>query len=139
VPLPDLSAVLGDGWSFTARGVLGEMNLAQITGAAPLDVASADALSAARWTNEAATGWGGDTWQIYSRGGDRATVLATVWDTTKDAEEFEAGLPPVEGRRSWRRGDAVVLVAGAGAAEQKLADAALAAAQPAPPPKTGGP
>jgi hypothetical protein len=138
VPLPDLSAALGDGWSFTARGVLGEMNLAMLTGAAPIDVASADALSAARWTNQAAAGWGGDTWQIYSRGGDRATVLATVWDTTKDAEEFEAGLLPVEGRRSWRHGDAVVLVAGADGASSRLADAALAAAQPVPAPKNPG-
>jgi hypothetical protein len=67
---------------------------------------------AAAWTNEAAAGIGGDAYQHYSNGAKGETVLATVWDTEKDAAEFEKALRPLSGRRAYRRGAAVVVVAG---------------------------
>ena len=45
-----------------------------------------------RWTNAAAAGWGGDLWHYYVKNGQGATVLATLWDTARDAGEFEAAL-----------------------------------------------
>jgi hypothetical protein len=113
VSLPDLSSSLGAAWSLVERGNLGELNLAILVGIAPIDLASPDAVLPERWTNEAAAGWGGDAWQLYASGDRRATILATLWDSAKDAEEFERALTPLEGRKAFRSGDAVVLVAGA--------------------------
>lgn len=80
------------------------------------------------WTNVAASGWGGDRWQLYRHGDDTVTVLATVWDTEKDAREFRKGLPRPLRRTSLMERDAVVLVAGeAGDRARALAREALRA------------
>ena len=74
----------GPRWSLAGHGTLGELNLALLT-EAPTPAATADALMAAAWTNEAAAGIGGDAYQHYSNGAKGETVLAR-WDTVKDAE-----------------------------------------------------
>src|SRR5262249_24140774 len=60
----DEASLLGEGWSLSSSGVLGELNLALLCGATnpPLDSLSAGDPSA--WTNECAAGWGGDAWQL---------------------------------------------------------------------------
>jgi hypothetical protein len=46
-----------------------------------------------RLTFDASEGWGGDRWLLLGRGdADRALVLATVWDTEGDAQEFLAAV-----------------------------------------------
>jgi hypothetical protein len=111
VDLPDLSGILGPGWKREATGDLGELTIALITGLDPGDPTSTDQ-PLERWTNAAATGWGGDRWALYRNGERAVTVLATVWDTDRDAGEFEAALRLPAGARTKRRGDAVVVVAG---------------------------
>jgi hypothetical protein len=113
VVLPDLAATLGEGWSLRAEGELGELLLALLTepaGAPPSD--PTDFGDTARWTNPAATGWGGDRWQHYRRGDRSVTLLATLWDSERDAREFRAALPRSLRRAAARRGDAVILAAG---------------------------
>ncbi|HLA76994.1 MAG TPA: hypothetical protein VJU18_05375, partial [Vicinamibacteria bacterium] len=112
VVLPDLAKVLGAEWSLAGQGKLGELNLALLVGAGTPVGNTPDALSAAAWTNQAASGVGGDVYQHYSKGTEGVTVLATVWDTEQDAGEFEKALGSLPGRRAWRRGAAVVVVAG---------------------------
>ena len=104
------------------------MILAILTGP-DIDVLDPTALRDARgWTNPAASGWGGDVWQHYRRGDDGVTVLATVWDTRKDAREFQGALPDSLRRAVVAKGDAVVVVAGvAGDRASKVAREALRA------------
>ena len=131
VTVPDLAATLGEGWKLAGEGRLGELTIAVMTGAAAVDFNSVEAAMPARWTNEAASGWGGDRWQVYAAGDRHATLLATVWDTPKDASEFEAAVMSHEAgasRRHWRQGDAVIVVAGdAGDRAEALAAAAMKA------------
>jgi hypothetical protein len=139
VNLGDLSGGLGGGWSLESSGELGELMLAILAGAMPINLSSPAAALPSTWTNEAASGWGGDRWQLYRRGDHRLTLLATLWDSEKDAKEFESALDPARGGWVIRRGDAVVLAAGdapAGLAG-KLGRAALKSLAAAPPPVTG--
>src|SRR5882672_1768052 len=62
VPLPDLSRGLGKGWSLSAHGNLGELNLAILAGAIAPDFHTPEGNQPSAWTNAAATGWGGDMW-----------------------------------------------------------------------------
>jgi len=79
----------------------------------------------------AAAGWGGDIWQLYRRGDDTVTVLATLWDTDQDAREFRAALPRPMRRTAPRHHDAVVVVTGdAGNRAGALAREALRALHP---------
>jgi hypothetical protein len=138
VTLPDLSADLGPGWSRGGAGNLGELTLGLLTGVDPGDATSPDR-ALERWTNDASSGWGGDRWNLY-RNADRAvTVLATSWDTEKDAREFEAGLTLPSGATVRRKGETVVVIAGdAGDKAKKLADRALAGVKVTKPPARAG-
>jgi hypothetical protein len=128
VNLPDLSSTLGPGWKRSADGSLGELTLALLTGLDPGDPTSTDQ-PLERWTNAAASGWGGDLWNLYRKGERNVTVLATVWDTERDAREFEAAFQAPAGARLKRKRDAVVVVVGdPDAATTTLLDKALAAA-----------
>ena len=112
VAMPDLAKLLGPGWALAGHGTLGELNLALLTDAPTPNGNSPDAMVAAAWTNDAAAGIGGDAYQHYANGAKGETVLATVWDTEKDAVEFEKALRPLPDRRAYRRRAAVVVVAG---------------------------
>ena len=112
VAVPDLSRTLGDGWALAAEGGLGEMILAILTDPKSEAFDPTSLADPGRWTNEGAAGWGGDRWQLYRRGEDTVTVLATVWDSDKDAREFRAAIPRSLRRTALRRHDAVVVVAG---------------------------
>ncbi len=128
VAIPDLSSTLGEGWALQGEGGLGEMVLAILTdpGAEALDPTSFQ--DPQRWTNAGAAGWGGDRWQLYRSGDDTVTVLATLWDSDRDAREFRAALPRSTGRAIRRRRAAVVVVAGeAGGRAPALAREALRA------------
>jgi hypothetical protein len=125
VTLPDQSATLGAGFALDSSGTLGELTVALLTGLDPGDPTSTDQ-PLERWTNAAATGWGGDTWQVYRRGDAAVSLFVTVWDTEHDAREFAAAVKVGKGARVKRRGDAVAIVAGdAGAAEKEIVRRAL--------------
>jgi hypothetical protein len=131
VTLPDLSATLGEGWKLSLTAGLGELTIAVLTGAGSVDPNSRDATLPSSWTNAAAAGWGGDRLHLYQSEKGTATVLATVWDSARDAQEFEAALSNAPPKVTLRRGDAVVVVvADAGVELKALATAALDAIAP---------
>ncbi|MBM3121584.1 MAG: hypothetical protein FJZ97_05285 [Chloroflexi bacterium] len=78
--LDDLSPALGDGWTTTDSGVLGEWRTL-LALRAYLEPDEAE---------KAAAGWGGDRYAILAgpASGAAAWLLLTRWDTVRDAHEF---------------------------------------------------
>lgn len=109
VEIRGAAGVLGAGWSRAGGGVLGELTLGSLVGAkAPL---SSDASSdGAAWTNAAASGWGGDRFEVWERGEKTIVLVAATWDTEADAAQFQAALPRDLAAR--RAGARVAIVAG---------------------------
>jgi len=101
-----------EGFTLGGEGTLGELLLGPLVGAPTPRTWAPSALAAREWTNEAASGWGGDRWQLWTRGSDAVVVLATVWDTQSDAREFADALPRRDDLRWKRSGGVVALVAG---------------------------
>jgi hypothetical protein len=100
---------LGPGFRLSAHGVLGELTLAVLVGSE----ASADRLyDPAAWTHEAAAGWGGDRWELWTRGAEDVVLLSTVWDSPEDAAEFARALPRDASLVRERSADRVAIVAG---------------------------
>jgi hypothetical protein len=113
VAIPSPSAVLGKGWARSGSGVLGELTLGCLVGAKTPESAEI-ASSAVSWTNAAASGWGGDRYEVWTKADSVVVLLATVWDTETDAVEFAAALPRDRANFSFRRAGAqVAIVAGA--------------------------
>jgi hypothetical protein len=108
--LPDLTPRLGPGFSRRAEGRLGELLLGVLVGAPTPDPARG--LDLARWHVPATMGWRGDTWQHYGDGARALSLLATAWDSERDAREFADALRPVARRRVYRHGAHVLLIAG---------------------------
>jgi hypothetical protein len=92
-------AALPKGWSVLGEDTLGELMLALATTPPAerkgLDVTNAVALMGVKYTNTAASGWGGDRALLLARGDERRLELATVWDRAEDAREFAAALEPI--------------------------------------------
>ncbi len=79
VEMPDLDWVLGDEWEHVRTGVLGELFL----------MAWLETDFSPQAAFIAAGGWGGDAYSLFeSPDGQGLLVLATVWDSEQDAEEF---------------------------------------------------
>ncbi len=78
VDVADLARALGKGWRDLDVMEVGEAWLAIMLGLR-LEEPAAEA---------AAAGWDGGLYRAWSRGRRVAVVLATVWDTEQDAEEF---------------------------------------------------
>ena len=112
VAIRDPSKLLGAGFARAGAGVLGELTLGSLVGAA---TPHASDLASGRipWTNAAASGWGGDRFELWTRGTDAVVLVATVWDSEKDAAEFSAALPPQGASFAFlRHGARVGIVAG---------------------------
>ncbi len=125
VDLGTAGKLLGEGWTRVANGTFGELTLAVLAGAStPNSFATAWAVGSSGWTNAAATGWGGDHWELWNRGEEKAVLLGTVWDNAKEAQEFEAALGAGPTFAFRRKGRALAIVAGIPA---ENADAILAA------------
>lgn len=93
VTLPDLVAVLGAGWALQDEDVLGELGCFVMTAERLPDLASPTGQMAGTWTNEAATGWGGDRYHSFiGPDGARLLVWDSVWDHERDALEFAEAL-----------------------------------------------
>ena len=114
VDLEDAGKLLGRGWMRAMRGTLGELTLGILVGAPTPATDSQDVQQAANWTNDAASGWGGDAWELWTRGERAVLLVGTVWDSPADAREFAAALAP-DGGLTWKVvGDTVAIVAGDG-------------------------
>lgn len=90
VAAPPLTETLGSGWRMIADDVLGEWTTYLVLGSGADVAAQLDektALAASR-------GWGGDHYQVYYNDVISQTVLAAawVWDTPRDATEFNLAL-----------------------------------------------
>ena len=89
----------------------GVLLLALMVGASSPATLDVTGIGSTSWTHPAAEGWGGDVWHHYVSGDESVTVLATVWDTTRDAEEFLNAAQLPEWARIECREDAVIVVA----------------------------
>jgi len=92
VAIPSPRSALGKDWKLAGSGVLGELTLGGLVGVAAPDT-EALASGGGAWTNAAASGWGGDRFELWTRGTDAVVLLLTVWDTAADATEFANALP----------------------------------------------
>jgi hypothetical protein len=121
VTIPDPSPILGKGFKLAGSGDLGELILGSLVGA-PTPKASDLGSGQLVWTNAAASGWGGDRYELWTRGDTAIVLLATVWDTPKDAVEFAEALPTDRPDLAFRcSGSKVGIVAGpAGASRDAL-------------------
>jgi hypothetical protein len=86
-------AVLGDGWQREAAGTWGELQTRELLGSA-----------------RAASGWGGDRYELWRSGADRALIMRWRWDTARDVAEFEERLREMDLGAVARRGGLVTLV-----------------------------
>jgi hypothetical protein len=79
--LPNFLRALGRGWKRIDNDVSGEWGYYLV-----LD----EYLKDAKWSKQAAAGWGGDRFAIYEGPRKSGVFLAqvTVWDTAADAQEF---------------------------------------------------
>lgn len=82
VSLPELAAVLGEGWESKDDDVVGEFGVILLLQTALEEGA----------VQQAAEGWGGDRYAYYA-GPDGAELIAmlAVWDSEDDADEFFEG------------------------------------------------
>jgi hypothetical protein len=93
--LPDLSRDIGSDWQRLYEGVLGELDLASLTGMR-LSPDDPSAMLSVDFSTPAAHGWDGDRFYVHRRDGRSVTVIAIVFDSPEDADEFVAAvhLPP---------------------------------------------
>ncbi len=81
--VPDLSGVLGQGWTLGVRDTLGEF-----VAGVYLEQALTEQMA---W--QAADGWDGDTFVAWEHGdGDRVRIWRSIWDSAAEAAEFEHAL-----------------------------------------------
>lgn len=86
VELPDFSAALGDGWEEIDRNSVGEWYTYLILAYGDQKNARQDEDTA----SQAAEGWGGDLYVVYSndQNEDVALTFRSQWDTESDSREF---------------------------------------------------
>jgi hypothetical protein len=82
VEVPDLASLLGTGWSELDLSDVGEEFLLALLA---LHLPRSDAA-------RAAAGWNGGRYRAWSDGARTAVVMATRWETLKDASEFAAAV-----------------------------------------------
>ncbi len=93
VRLDGAGRLLGRRWEMKTDGVLGELMIGPMVGAPTVrNLNSPAAMLGSSWTNEAAAGWDGDRIELWVRGDSAVALLGTVWDSTRDADEFVAAL-----------------------------------------------
>jgi hypothetical protein len=122
--LPDLTAVLGPGWTRAVASSIGELGLTSMTGA-HVSAAGVDSLLPTRWITPGATGNAGDACDHYVDGTRKVTVLLTRWESARDGDEFVRALR-LPRRTVYRAGvNVVVLVGDFGGKGEALAGEAV--------------
>ncbi len=126
VPLPDLSPILGPGWSLAITGQIGELGLTMLTGS-QLRPDSFAALLPTEWITQGANGNAGEVYQHYVNGEQKVTVFLTRWESPLDADHFARTLRLPRGNKSiFRVGvNFVVLLGDFGDRGQPLATEAV--------------
>jgi hypothetical protein len=81
VALTPLTDTLGTGWTMPDNGTLGEFDFQAMLQE-----------SNATGADSAAAGWGGAVYNYYENGDKALIIFNSVWDTPKDADEFEAAI-----------------------------------------------
>jgi hypothetical protein len=89
--LPDLSSILGPGWSQAVKGSIGELGLTLLTGS-QLKTGGFEILLPTSWATPGAEGTAGDVYHHYVNGDRTVTVLLTRWESVRDADEFQRTL-----------------------------------------------
>jgi len=113
VAFPQAGRKLGRRWRLRGDGVLGELLIGPMVGApTPADPSSPTAMSGSSWTNEAAAGWDGDRWELWTRGERAVVLLGTVWDGDADAGQFAEALAGRDDLAIERCGPRVAVLAG---------------------------
>ncbi|MEE8467361.1 MAG: hypothetical protein V3T22_02840 [Planctomycetota bacterium] len=86
---------LPQGWSVAREDTFGELYAALLTtpfaDRGGMNVSLVGLISL-RFTNEAATGWGGDRYVLLHKGEGVLLHMSTRWDSIKDAQEFALAL-----------------------------------------------
>jgi len=84
---------LPEGWSVAMEDTFGELQLALVTeladGAVKIDFSNPLSMMSIKYTNEAASGWGGDSVALLAKGEGHLLHLVTVFDSEEEANEFE--------------------------------------------------
>ncbi|HEX2409698.1 MAG TPA: hypothetical protein VHJ39_00915 [Solirubrobacteraceae bacterium] len=95
-------AVLGPGWSRARAGTWGELQTRGLVG-----------------SRDAATGWGGDRYELWRSGSESALIMRWRWDTARDEAQFAWRLREwarkLDGAVVARRGGSVTLALAPGA------------------------
>ena len=78
VTLPDLTPALGDGWKHTSGGAFGEFQLRNYL---QLELTALPA-------TQAATGWAGDRYDVYSHGAEAVAAFHVLFSSPDEASEF---------------------------------------------------
>ena len=107
----------GPGWQLAAHGTLGEFDTREL-----LRIAGAEG------ADDAAAGWGGGRYALWSRGARHALVLSWRWDTPRDARQAVAALTDLPHLRGPPRAGR----AGRGGRRDRARLRAFAAARPTP-------
>lgn len=82
---PEAAKVLGASWKAGARQPFGELDCLAALSTKALPTGAAGAT-----LGEAVEGWDGGARELFTRGRDHALVVATTWESSKDAREFAA-------------------------------------------------
>ena len=87
------TSALPEGWSVKMEDVFGELQLALVTeladGGMKIDFSNPMSMMSIKYTNSAATGWGGDSVALLSKGEGHLLHVVTVWDNEEEADEFD--------------------------------------------------
>lgn len=112
-PMPgaEFDAGLGGAYTLLGSGAFGELELASLTGD-QLDLGAFGIPDGAAFTNAAASGWDGDRWWVWAQGKRLVAVMASRWDSVRDAQEFETQARWPADVHVVRRGELVVAVHG---------------------------
>jgi len=108
--MPDMSKLLGPGWTRAASGSIGELGLTLMTGS-HVKTSGFEALLPTRWTTPGASGNAGDVYHHYVNGARKLTVFLTRWESLRDGDEFLKALRGAD-KRLYRVGANVVMLVG---------------------------
>lgn len=86
VSMPSLGPNLGAGWHEQYEDTMGELEVTAFLTGPTLWRSRFDA------ARPQASGWGGDKYELYTKGTHHVLAWQTYWDTPEDAVQFEAGL-----------------------------------------------
>ena len=105
VTLKPLTDTLGSGWKYSDGGTFGEFDIdLMLTENGVPGVSVLDFDAAGKDAEKAAAGWDGGHYALYENGEQALLLLDTVWDNSREADEYRRALEQTFGGAS-RDGD----------------------------------